>query len=176
MPKMLNDANTKLAFAPTIADYHAPTVAELTGDGVLDLSCAITAADFTLGATGNDDVNDPALCTSTNSSVPGRDNYEAAMNYFRYTEEAEDKAWSTFTKKGIHGFLVRRIGQGEDGKKPFESPFKAGDEVQVYEVISGIPQILSPSDAGYEKFKVQWYVQDNVDERAIVAGGGGSGE
>jgi len=169
MPKMLNDANTKLAFVPTLADYSAPKVSELTGAGVLDLSCAITAADFVLGATGNDDVSDPALCTSTNSSVPGRDNYEAAMNFFRYTEVAEDKAWTTFTKKGINGYLVRRIGQGEEGKKPFESPFKAGDEVQVYQVISGVPQILSPADAGFEKFKVQFYVQDNVDERAKVA-------
>lgn len=169
MPKMLNDANTKLAFVPVLIDHHAPTAAELTGVGVLDLSCAITAADFTLGATGNDDVSDPALCTSTNSSVPGRDNYEAAMNFFRYTDTAEDKAWTTFTKKGINGYLVRRIGQGEPDKKPFESPFKTGDEVQVYQVISGIPQILSPSDAGFEKFKVQFYVQDNVDERAKVA-------
>lgn len=170
MPKMLNDANRKLAYVPTLADYHAPTVAELTGAGVIDISCLVAAADFTLGSTGNDEVNDPALCTSTNSSVPGRDNYEASMDFFRYTEEAEDKAWETFTAKGIHGYLVQRIGQGEDGKKPFESAFKAGDEVQVYEVITGTPQILSPAEAGYEKFKEAFYVQDQVDERAVVGG------
>lgn len=172
MPKMLNDANTKLVFVPTIADYHAPKVSELTGSGVLDLSCIVTAADFTLGSTGNDDINDPALCTSTNSSVPGRDNYDAAMNFFRYTTSAEDEAWDTFDAKGIHGYLVRRIGQGEEGEKAFEKDFEAGDEVQVYEVITGTPQILSPGDAGFEKFKVQFYVQDQVDERATVASSG----
>lgn len=169
MPKMLNDANTKLDFVTDLADYHNPTASELNAGTALDISCLVTAADFALGSTGNDDVNDPALCTSTNSSVPGRDNFEANMNFFRYDATAEDKAWTTFTKKGIHGYLVRRIGQGEEGKKAFEKPFEAGDEVQVYEVITGTPQILSPTDAGYEKFKVQFYVQDQVDERAKVA-------
>lgn len=169
MPKMLTDANRRAVFVPTLADYHAPKVAELTGAGVIELSCNVTAADFTLGATGNDDITDPALCTSTNSSVPGRTNYEAAMNFFRWTESAEDKAWETFRDKNLHGYIVQRIGQIDAGQKAHEVPFKATDEVQVYEVITGTPQILSPADAGYEKFKQQFYVQDNVDERATVA-------
>lgn len=169
--KMLTDANRKLVFVPTLADYHAPKVSELTGVGIVDLSCNITAADFVLGATGDDDISDPALCASSNSTVPGRTNYEAAMNFFRWKETVDDIPWTTFTAKGLSGYLVQRIGQIADGEKAHEVAFKAGDEVQVYEVISGTPQIMSPADAGYEKFKIQWSTQDRIDERAIVAAG-----
>lgn len=170
--KMLTDANRHSVFVTDLADYHAPKVSELTGVGAIVLSCNVTAADYVLGATGDDAVNDPALCTSTNSSVPGRTNYGAEHNFFRWKDDADDLPWKTFTDKGIHGYIVSRIGQHPDGTKAHEHPFTAGDEVQVYEVITGTPQILSPADAGYEKFKMVFSVQDNVDERAVVAAGG----
>lgn len=167
--KMLTDANRRLTFVPTIENYRAPKLTELNGAGVLDASCLVTAADFTLGSTGDDAVSDPALCSSSNSSTPGRTNYEAAMNFFRWKDAADDKAWTTFTGKGVSGYFVQRIGQIADGEKAHEVEFKVGDEVQVYEVLSGTPQILSPATAGYEKFKVAFSVQDQVDERAVVA-------
>lgn len=169
--KMLTDANRHSVFVTDLADYHAPTVAELTGVGAVVLSCNVTAANYTLGATGDDAINDPALCASTNSSVPGRTNYEAAHDFFRWKDEADDLPWKTFTDKGIHGFIVSRIGQQPEGMKAHEHPFTAGDEVQVYEVITNTPQIMSPADAGYEKFRQVFSVQDKVDERAIVATG-----
>jgi len=167
--KMLTDANRRLVFVPTLADYHAPSLASLSGVGVLELSCNVTAANYALGSTGDDSINDPAACASSNSTVPGRTNYEAAFDLFRWKDALDDKAWSTFTAKGIHGYLVERIGQIEDGEKAHEVPFAVADEVRVFEVITGTPQVLSPSGAGYEKFKVTFSVQDSVDERAVVA-------
>lgn len=169
-PKLLTDASRKLVFVPTIADIAKPTVAELTGAGVLDISCLVTAANFTLGATGDDAISDPALCATSNASVPGRTNYEAAMDFFRWRETADDTAWDTFTGKGLHGYLVQRIGQVPEGTKAHTVEFKSGDEVQVYEVLTNTPQIMSPADAGYEKFRQVFSVQENVDERAVVAG------
>lgn len=167
--KMLTDANRRLIFVPTLANYHAPVLAELTGVGVLELSCNVTAANYALGSTGDDAINDPAACASSNSTVPGRTNYEAAFDMFRWKDAADDKAWTTFTGKGIEGYLVERIGQIADGEKAHEVPFATGDEVRVFHVLTGTPQVLSPSGAGYEKFKVNFSVQDNVDERAVVA-------
>ena len=164
MPKMLSDGKRKLVFVPTIANPSAPKVSELTAASVLDLSCLVTAADFTLGASGEDTVNEPALCAVGNDASPGRVNYEAGMNFFRWTTVAEDKAWATFTDKGIGGFLVQRIG------KDFDTAFAAGDEVQVYEVITGTPMIQSPTGGGYEKFRQMFYVQSaRTDERAVVS-------
>ena len=174
-PKLLTDASRRLVFVPTIANIHAPTLSELSGAGVLEISCLVTAANFTLGATGDDAITDPALCATSNSSVPGRTNYEAAMDFFRWRESADDKAWDTFTGKGLHGYLVQRIGQIDEGEKAHEIPFAAGDEVQVYEVLTNTPQILSPADAGYEKFRQAFSVQEGVDERAVIASSGGGG-
>ena len=165
-PKMLTDDNLRLAWVPTIADYHAPTAAEITAG--LDLSCLITAADYALGATGDDQITDPAMCDSTNSSVPGRTSFEAAMNFFRYKNVIDDKGWTTFTGKGIHGYLVERLGH-DDGTKAHEVPWAAGDEVSVYEVITNTPQKLSPATAGYTKFRQVFSTQSNIDERAVVA-------
>lgn len=165
-PKMLTDDNTRLAWVPVIADYHAPTVTELTAG--IDLSCLITAADYALGATGDDSISDPAMCDSTNSSVPGRTTYEAAMNFFRFTEAVDDIGWTTFTGKGISGYLVERLGHAV-GTKAHETAWAAADEVSVYEVITNTPQKLSPANAGYAKFRQVFSPQSNIDERAIVA-------
>ena len=124
----------------------------------------VTAADFTLGATGEDTNNDPPLCAEGNDSSPGRVNYEGGMNFFRWTTPEEDKAWNTFTDKGLAGALVQRIG------KDFEDPFEVGDEVQAYDVITGKPMILAPAGGGYEKFRQMFYIQSSrTDERAVVA-------
>lgn len=164
MPKMLSDARRKLVFVPTLENPSAPKLTELNGAGVLDISCLVTAADFTLGATGEDSVNDPPLCATGNDSSPGRVTYEGGMNFFRWTTPEEDKAWSTFTDKGIAGYLVQRIG------KDFKEIFAAGDEVQAYQVITGKPMILAPAGGGFEKFRQMFYIQSaGTDERAVVA-------
>ena len=164
MPKMLSDGRRKLVWVPTLANPSAPSVAtELAGASVLDISCLVTLANFALGATGEDAINDPALCATGNDSAPGRVNYQAAMDFFRWTTTEEDKAWTTFTDKGIEGYLVQRIGQ------PYDEPFAAGDELQVYQVITGTPQPLAPEGGGFEKFRQVFYPQSaGIDERAIA--------
>lgn len=161
---MLSDARRKLVYVPTLTNPSAPTVAQLSAAGVLDISCLVAAADFTLGATGEDAINDPALCAEGNDSSPGRVNYEGGMNFFRWTTAQEDKAWATFTDKGIGGYLVQRIG------KDYRDPFVAGDQVQVYQVITGTPMVLAPEGGGFEKFRQMFYIQSaGTDERATVA-------
>lgn len=163
MPKMLSDAQRKLVYVPILTNPSSPKLTELTATSVLDISCLVTAADFTLGATGEDAINDPALCAEGNDSAPGRITYEAGMNFFRWTTVAEDKAWNTFTDKGIGGHLVQRIG------KDFRLPFAVSDEVQSYEILTGTPMILSPAGGGFEKFRQMFYVQSaRTDERAVV--------
>lgn len=168
MPKMLTDASRKLVWVPTLEDYTSPTAVELNGG--LDISCLVTAANFTLGSTGDDAIADPALCATSNASTPGRTNFEGAMDFFRWTETEEDTAWTTFNAKGLHGYLVQRIGQVDPGVKAHTVDFTEGDEVQVYEALTNTPQIMTPADAGYEKFRQVFSIQENVDERAVVAG------
>jgi hypothetical protein len=165
-PKMLNTANRKLKWVPTLANIHAPTAVELNAG--LELTCLVTAADYNLGITGNETITDPALCDDIDTSVPGRATVEAGMNFFRFKDDADDIAWSTFDGKGLEGFLVQRIGQITGEQRQEEVDFAVGDQVQVYAATTHDPQIMSPATAGYEKFR-QVFSPGRVDERAAVA-------
>lgn len=160
---MLADGNVKLAFVPTIADVSAPKVAtELTAAGALDISCLVTAANYALGNGEDASIDEQALCSTNSSTLPGRTSYSASMQFFRYTTAAEDKAWDLFATKNIPGYLVQRVGQ------PFEQPFAVGDELQVYQVVTGTPNLLSPEANTSIKFGMTFHVQERVDERAVA--------
>lgn len=169
---MLADGNRRLVWVPDggIANISAPTVTELTATGVLDMSCLVTANNYSLGPTGSEAISEPALCAQGNSTAPGRTNYEAAMNFFRFTVDSEDEAWTTFTGKGLSGFLVQRIGASGSAS----TAFAAADKVEVYGVITDEPQMQAPpANGGYELFRQVFMVQgEQVDLRAVVAAGG----
>lgn len=166
MPKMLSEENWKLLWVPDggIADLLNPTVDELTDAAVVDFSCLVTKANFSLGPTGDESLSDPALCAKGNSQAPGNTNYEAAMDFFRWTTTPEDDAWTTFTDKGIGGFWVTRVG------KLYSLPIIATDVVNIYGVITGTPRNLAPDAAGgFQKFHLDCFVQgEQVEERIIV--------
>lgn len=168
MGKMLSQANIKLVWVPEsgIASLAAPTAAELNAGTVVDLSCLVAKSNYLLGASGDESISDPALCDEGNTSVPGNTNYEAGMDFFRYEDTGDDIPWTTFTGKGIDGFLVERRGQ------PFSEDFATGDVVAVFPVITGTPRALPvPENGGYEKFRVDFFPQSGVDLRAVVAAG-----
>ena len=160
---MLADGNVKLAWVPTIANVSAPKVAtELTATGALDISCLVTAANYSLGNGEDASIDEPALCSTNASTAPGRTSYSASMQFFRWDTDAEDKAWDVFSGKNIPGYLVQRVG------KPYTTPFAVGDELQVYQVVTGTPNLLSPEANSHIKFAMTFHVQERVDERAVA--------
>lgn len=167
-PKMLNTANKKLVWVPTLADPKAPTTTELAAG--VELSCVVTRADYQFGITGNEQIVEPALCDDIDAGVPGNATVEAAMNFYRFKENADDIAWTTFTGRGLYGYLVERTGQILDGERQEDMPFVASDEVQVLYAITNDPQVQSPSTAGFEKFRMVFSPQRHYP-RAIVAAG-----
>lgn len=168
-PKMIADSNRSLFWVPTIANYHSPSLAtDLAAASIKNISGLITIADFALGATGNAEIADPPYNASNDVKAPGMPTYDAAMNFYRWKNALEDVAWGIFTDKDIAGYLVERIGQVDDGLKNSEVPLQVGDEVRVFQVLTGTPQIQAPAQASYEKFRMQFFVQDEVDERAVI--------
>lgn len=160
MAKLLSDENWKITFLPTITSASSPTATELNAG--LDIQCLVAMNNFSLGATGENTIDDPALCSGSNDQAPGKTTYEAQMEFYRFDQDEEDIAYTTFADKGIGGYLVRRIG------KDHRDPYVAGDKVAVYQVITGTPRPLSPS-GGYEKFMLAFYPQGSgTDERAVV--------
>lgn len=172
-PKMLNTANRKLAWVTDIANPKAPTVSELAAGK--DITCLVTRADYAFGITGNEQITDAALCDDIDSGVPGNATVEAAMNFFRFKESADDTAWDTFTSKGIYGYLVERTGQIDDGERQEEVAFTTGDEVQVLYAITNDPQVQSPATAGYEKFRMVFSPQRHYPRAVVASSGSGGG-
>lgn len=166
-PKMLNTNNRRLDWVPTIANRKSPTAAELNAG--VQLTCAVTVANYQFGITGTNIINDPSPCDEIEAGAPGMDTIEAGFDMFRYKTAPDDIAWTTFTDKGIPGFLVERIGQIEEGEDPSDIDYAAADEVSVMEVLTLSPRPMSPSTAGYEKFRQEFAPQSFVP-RAVVAG------
>ena len=171
-PKMLNTANRRIDWVPTLADYKNPTVAELNAG--VQLTCHITTANYSFGVTGTNIVTDPSVCDDIESGSPGIDTIEAVFDMFRYKDTVDDVAWTTFTAKSIPGYLVERIGQVDDDEDPSDVPYSAGDEVSVMQVLTLTPRPLSPSTAGYEKFGMSFAPQA-FKQRAVVASSGSGG-
>ena len=164
MANMLVDGNHKVAFVPAIVNPASPKLTELSAASALDLSFAVSMADFLLGATGEEAINDPPLASTSNDTTPGRATYEAEMNFYRYDTVGEDKAYVTFVDKGLPGFLVRRKG------KSAKIAFAIGDPVEVFQIITGKPRPLTPQ-SGNEKFRLKFHVQGagTVDRAVVVA-------
>ncbi|TLK56317.1 hypothetical protein [Glutamicibacter sp. V16R2B1] len=169
-PKMLNTANRRLDWVPTIADITKPTPEELNAG--VNLTCRVTVANYQFGVTGTNIITDPSPCDTIEAGAPGMDTFEAGFDMFRFKEEADDVAWTTFTRKGLPGYLVERIGQVEEGQKAEDAPYKAGDEVAVMEGLTLSPRPMSLDNAGYEKFR-QEFAPQSFAPRAVVATAGG---
>lgn len=167
-PKMLNTNNRALWWVPTIANKNAPTEDEI--EAGVQITCLVTVANYNFGITGTNIITDPSPCDDIEAGAPGMDTIEAGFDFFRFKDSVDDIAWSTFTDKGIGGFLVERIGQVDEGEDPSEVPATAGDEVAVMEVLTLSPRPMAPSTAGYEKFR-QEFAPQSFAPRAVVAAG-----
>ena len=168
-PKTLADGKIKLAFVPTLKDPTKPTVTELKAG--TDLSCRVLKSDFRLSATDSEKIDDlAALCDETNPVVFGAANYEGTVSVFRWynasnpgtADTTGDVAFQALKNRGTVGFMVKR----ETGKK-YDADWEAGDEVEVYEVLTDNPQ--APSDTGgYIRRTIPLGVQ-NAYLNAVVA-------
>lgn len=167
MPKTLADGRIKLvALAVDPANPGAITVTEANAG--TDLSCRILKSDYRLSPVASDTIADAELCSEGNATAFGASNYEGTVTPFRYldedgkTEVANDVAWELLKEKGTHLYFIEREGPH------YTEPFAAGDEIEVYEIITDNPQ--KPSDrAGFIKRVVPLGVQRAWLNKLVVA-------
>lgn len=130
IPSTPADGNVKVVFAPALADPAAPTTAELSGAGVQDLSCYLTADGWTPGL-DEQVVSDDRLCDTQTYEAPGRHTRSLSIKYVdNPTDTANNAAYSTLVP-GTKGFLVVRRGV------PYGQAFAAGDVVDVWPITAG---------------------------------------
>lgn len=174
MPQKMLPPNVSVYWAAgydAIADINAPTVAELTaawtppdftadpavqGSGVLNVSCAVVDP-FTLGWTDRDTDDSASICDDSNVETPTRKNYEAQIQFFREGDSADTasvymQSYEAFKKPMQPGYLIKRVG------KRAGEPIVAGDEVQVFQVLSGDPNSINDNE-GPVQSDIRFYAQ-----------------
>lgn len=133
IPSTPADGNQKVLLVAAIANTAAPTVAELTAVGVVDISCYLTGDGFT-PSLSEQVIADERLCSKQTYEQPGRSQYGLEVAYIDNTNSpnmaTDNKAKDTLVP-GTAQYLVVRRG------KDFATAITAADKVTVYPIKPG---------------------------------------
>lgn len=163
------EGNIKVTFVPTLTSLTAPTVAELSGTGTVDLSCYITS-EFGVSreqATGED----RRLCSKEVFQALGRVTNDIPATEYVYDPQAassspSNKAYETL-KKGVKGYLVIRYGL--DARTV---AYAAAQKVDIVPIECGVQVKLGNQGADeFAKLRIQqkFSVRGPMSEDAAVA-------
>lgn len=156
------DGNVKVAWVAALADPSAPTTAELTGAGVKDLSCYLTADGWS-PSLDEQVVTDDRLCSTQTFEQPGRHSRSLVIKYVENpTDTANNVAYATLVP-GTSGFLVERRGDAQAGA------FASGDVVNVWPVKAGQYDPQPPEANSVLKAQQKMFVTGTVEMAATVA-------
>lgn len=155
MPKSKAEGREKwILLATPPADPKAVTMTEVE-DGI-DASCAISSADSRISAAASATFSDPAVCDEIAVTEFGASNYEGNIAPFRYFDEAgksetgtdgavRDEVYQALKDKDTEMYVLLR-----DTSKLSRDAMEAGDEYELYQVVTDNPQRPS-SREGYQK-------------------------
>lgn len=159
MPRYINDGFTRVAWAPTITDKEAPTIAQL--EAAVDLECHLTKDGLNV-TVGNNEVDDGALCESFDAKLAGSYGVTAELTMKRRTQGDVDDPWSFFTYKD-QGFLVVREGVAAS------AAWAAGQKVIVYPAEAAQKSPLAPAQNTQARMMVPFMVTSTPGWEAVVA-------
>lgn len=129
------DGNVTALLVPAIADVKKPTVAELTGAGVIDISCYLTGDGLAISV-DQQTVSDERLCSTSTFEKRGRKTHSVDVTYIDNTNSvanADQNAAREALEEGSHHHLVTRRNVS------YDSPITADQKVRVYPVEAGFP-------------------------------------
>lgn len=155
MPKSKAEGREKwiLLSAPP-ANPEAVTLTE--ADAGIDASCAISSADSRISASASATFSDPAICDEIAVTEFGQSNYEGNIAPFRYFDDGgvsevgsdgdvRDEVYQALKEKDTELYVLIR-----DTSKRSREDLAAGDEYELYQVVTDNPQRPSSRD-GYQK-------------------------
>ena len=159
MADLISDGNTKVAFATSIANINAPTVAELTA--ATDWTTRLTP-DGLKTDPSTADVDTSSLASTFTTNQPGRRSYTVELTFKRGSTPTEDNPFTTLAY-GATGYIVVRRGVA------YTTAFATGDKVEVYPIAAGEPQNVAPAANEVSKFMSPLKVTSDPATRATVA-------
>jgi hypothetical protein len=133
IPATPADGNEKVLLVPAIANTAAPTVAELTAPGVVDISCYLTGDGWS-PSLSEQVISDERKCSKQTFEQPGRSQRGLDVVYIDNTNApnaaTDNKAKETLVP-GVAQYVVVRRG------KDFEAAIAAADKVSVSPIKAG---------------------------------------
>lgn len=167
IPSTPSDGNVGAWFVPAIADGSAPTVAELTAQSVVDLSCYLTGDGLNL-TSEQATITDERLCTTQVYEQPGRKTNTAEVTYIDNTNsdsETDANAAAETLVEGASGYIVTRRGV------PYEESLASGQKVSVWPVRAGQQRDVAPEANSVIRTIQKLFVTGDVHQNvAVVAG------
>ena len=109
LPAVPADGNVKVLLVPAIADTSAPTVSELTGATVVDISCYLTS-DGLNPSLNEQTITDERLCSRQTYEQPGRSQRSLDVAYIDNTNTADPNEAKETLVPGQPQYLVIRRG------------------------------------------------------------------
>lgn len=165
IPSTPADGNVKIVLVPAIADTSAPTIAELTAETAVDISCYLTAGGWQ-PTQDQATISDERLCSTQVFGKPGRKTLGLTLEVIDNTNseyEAEYNAAVDTLVEGVQLYAVERRG------KPFDAPFDAEDTVRVWPFQPGMKSNQPPEANSVLKASYPTFVTSNVVDVSAVA-------
>lgn len=163
MARIIPNENTWIGFATTVANYHAPTAAEIAaGKDLTSYVISINAS-----SQGNV-VPTPSFDTLFETSIPGTVQASFTADFYRDNAAGVngDLAWKTLPRKTTGYFIVSRFG-GTDSVVPNRP--KAGDKCEIWPVMVVSRTMANMSNNTVMTFTMTASVPQEPDENATVA-------
>lgn len=132
LPSTPADGNSLVLILPAVADLKAPTVAEVTAAGAVDISCYLTSDGFN-PSLDEQVVSDERLCDKETREAPGRKQRGLEVTYIDNTNNPVadiNAAKETLLESSDHVILYRR-------GLPYEDAVAAGQTVSLYRIKAG---------------------------------------
>ena len=140
IPSTPADGNFLTLIVPAIANTDAPTVAELTAVGVVDISCYLTAGGWK-PSLSEQVITDDRLCTTQTFEKKGRSQRGLDVEYIDNTNSPNatlyNKAKDTLVPGSAH-YLVTRAGL------PYETAVAAAQKFSIRRIEAGEYNDLPP--------------------------------
>lgn len=163
IPSTPADGNMTVLVVPAIADPAAPTIAELTGDAVIDISCYLTGDGWS-PSQEQATISDSRLCSRETYARPGQKSSSLELTYIDNTNSVykeDNLAAETLVEGSDHNLVVRR-------GVPYEEPMASGQLVRVWPVTAGMQRDV-PIEANSVIRTVQSMFVRSAVTRGIVA-------
>jgi hypothetical protein len=157
MSNLLADGNVKVSWLPSVANIHAPTVAELTAGTSLEQF--ITPTGYK-NKPGTSPVVTSALASTFDTDAAGRRQFALSLELMRQTPT--DPVYALLTYKAAGFLAVRRTAA-------VTAAWASTQSVEIYPVQCGQREQNDPAPNEVQKYTVPLFLTADPDDNAVVA-------